>query len=188
MQIYNYSAETGEYLGETTARQDPRDAARSLIPKHATTIRPMNSGPFETPVFADGAWKLVDDYRGTIWSTKDAAEIRVEDFGPLPADTTALASPSPLAAWDGAKWSKPSVAQEAAAERELRKQAAWLHARHLVDEHAEKNGLMLSDTVFTGNVQTVYNGLRNGLDAIPLNGSYTIAAQALAEAITWPVP
>ncbi|MDI6872581.1 MAG: tail fiber assembly protein [Bacillota bacterium] len=57
--VYHYS-ETGEYLGESEARESPLEPGVYLIPAHATDQAPPKPGPNQVPVFTNGAWTLVD--------------------------------------------------------------------------------------------------------------------------------
>lgn len=60
MQIYNYDALTGEYIGETTADESPLEPGIFLIPANATTTAPPNTQAGKTINFQNGAWVFID--------------------------------------------------------------------------------------------------------------------------------
>ena len=56
MLIYNYSRDTGEYLGSGVASQDPLDIGNYLIPAYATIEPPLTVFQGFIPCFIDGIW------------------------------------------------------------------------------------------------------------------------------------
>lgn len=60
MQIYNYDADTGEYLGASTADESPLEPGVFLIPANSTTIVPPDAQDGKTINFENGAWVLKD--------------------------------------------------------------------------------------------------------------------------------
>lgn len=60
MKIYNYDANTGDFLGESDADYSPVNPAFPLIPAFATTIEPPTALEGKRAVFSDGAWALLD--------------------------------------------------------------------------------------------------------------------------------
>ena len=100
MDIYHFSAATGEFLGSGQADADPLEEGRFLLPANAVTIAPPASGPHEASVFADGRWSLVADYRGQTWFDQKGNAIGVQDLGDpaalgLLADKSAVPLPVP---------------------------------------------------------------------------------------------
>ncbi|MCD1636276.1 DUF4376 domain-containing protein [Martelella mediterranea] len=81
MDIYYFSAVTGEYLGHGQADADPLEKGRFLVPANAVTVAPPDAGPDEASVFVDGQWSLVADYRGQTWFSKDGKAVEVETLG-----------------------------------------------------------------------------------------------------------
>ncbi|MGE5553289.1 MAG: tail fiber assembly protein [Betaproteobacteria bacterium] len=58
--IYHYHPETGEYLGESEARESPLEPGVFLLPAHATFEAPPEAGPGQVAVFNAGVWHLMD--------------------------------------------------------------------------------------------------------------------------------
>lgn len=88
MHCYNYDRETGEYLGQSTVRESPREPGVYLLPAHATETAPPAAEPGHAVCWREGAWVQVPDFRGQVrW---DAAGQRVEitGLGPLPEGLT----------------------------------------------------------------------------------------------------
>ena len=60
MKIYNYTFDTGLYIGESLADESPLEPGKFLIPAHATTIAPPNAQDGKTINFENGAWVIND--------------------------------------------------------------------------------------------------------------------------------
>lgn len=73
MEIHHYEPETGEYVGSTKARPDPKRPREFLIPANCTAIKPPPIRESEQVVFdkMSGQWHVVDDYRGTEYYDSD---------------------------------------------------------------------------------------------------------------------
>lgn len=56
MKIYNYSQDTGIYIGESIADESPLEAGVYLIPANATTISPPAQQEGKTVNFENGKW------------------------------------------------------------------------------------------------------------------------------------
>ena len=92
MIVYNYS-NTGEYIGESTARVDPLDDTNFLIPANATTIAPPSTGANEVAAFNGTEWVLTPDYRDiTYYLISDGSEVSF-DLGETPDGTVQLTFP-----------------------------------------------------------------------------------------------
>ena len=99
MDIYNYDAETGEYLGACEARIDPLESKNAghdvyLCPANATFDAPPACGSQEAAVYdaAAGAWRIVPDLRGTLYYLDDGSTGRIAAIDQtIPPD----ASPDP---------------------------------------------------------------------------------------------
>ncbi|MPQ67120.1 MULTISPECIES: tail fiber assembly protein [Pseudomonas] len=89
MKIYNSHPVTGEYLGDSLADSDPLDEGRWLIPANAYTDAPPVTGKNKVAVRDGGAWKVVDDYRGTVYYIGSQDPYVIEDLGlTVPVDAT----------------------------------------------------------------------------------------------------
>ncbi|MDR0736137.1 MAG: hypothetical protein LBF51_04770 [Zoogloeaceae bacterium] len=114
MQIYNYSASTGEYTGEGVAFPSPLEAGVYLVPANATTTPPPQAGEYEAALFdvAQNQWTLAPDYRGvTLYDKESGAELAITAFWETPGDYpdhTEIAPPelaeNQRAVWQGDAW------------------------------------------------------------------------------------
>jgi hypothetical protein len=60
MKIYHYHSVTGEYLGDSIARESPLEPGVYLIPAHATDIKPPEPIEQKLRVFTQGQWVYED--------------------------------------------------------------------------------------------------------------------------------
>jgi hypothetical protein len=97
MQIYHYSAITGEFLGTDAARESPLEPGVFLIPANATDTAPPAPGANQAAVFANGAWALVADYRGERWYQPDGTEVDITQLNVAPGTTWTVTPPPPTA-------------------------------------------------------------------------------------------
>lgn len=71
-----------------TAYESPREPGVYLLPKDTVEVPPPKASENELPVWKDGGWQLVPDYRGKqYWFyTEDGIPISdwVKEIGPLP--------------------------------------------------------------------------------------------------------
>jgi len=111
VQIYHYDLLTGIYMGASEARIDPLETKKQdkevyLMPAHSTIDAPPQAGEHEAPVFHDGAWHIVADYRGEVWWKRDGTQFRIEALDVLPEETDADHNPQPSAYhdFDDGKW------------------------------------------------------------------------------------
>ncbi|TKC83830.1 tail fiber assembly protein [Trinickia terrae] len=102
MFLHQYDSQTGQYLNSFLADPDPLNAGRWLEPAFATSV-PLPERPRLTwPVFRDGAWSLVPDYRTLRLYRKDdgdVAEILVIGITPDEAGLTDTPRPSDEHTW-----------------------------------------------------------------------------------------
>lgn len=103
--VYNFNAETGEYTGKETEY-----LAKGVgIPANSCIIEPPETKAGIVPVFNEGKWQEVQDYRGeVVYSIKDGAAITVNKLGDYPEDTTKLAPKTQYDKWNGKKWVEDS--------------------------------------------------------------------------------
>ncbi|MCL9847348.1 phage tail protein [Ralstonia solanacearum] len=105
--VYHYHPTTGEYTGSSPADHSPLEPGVALIPAHATTQAPPETGAREVAVFRDDAWHIAPDWRGAaLFSTVDGSAISIADIGATPADVNATetARPSSAHVWTAGKW------------------------------------------------------------------------------------
>lgn len=97
MLLHQYDSQTGQYLNSFLADPDPLNPGRWLEPAF-TTSTPLPERPRLTwPVFRDGLWSLVPDYRTLRLYRKDngeVAEILVIGITPDDAGLTDVPRPS----------------------------------------------------------------------------------------------
>ena len=98
MKIFQYHHKTGEYMGEDVADSDPMQEGHFLIPAHATETPPPSTIEREAPVFIDGRWKVVPDWRGHVYWLADGSRHEISELGvEPPADALDEAPPEPIA-------------------------------------------------------------------------------------------
>ena len=104
MDIYNYSKDTGEFLGLDQADESPLEPGKYLIPSYATGIAPPQATTGYARCFIDGAWTQIEDHRGEIrYNKADAAPLTIGSLGPTPDGYTEIV-PCNCPVWDGTKW------------------------------------------------------------------------------------
>lgn len=106
--VYAYNPTIGEYAGETKAYANPREGGY-MMPANATETEPPEAGEHQAPVFADGAWSLVPDYRGAVYydkSTQEKHEIKDINVEPA-ADWTDVEPTDRDAVWTDGAWVVP---------------------------------------------------------------------------------
>jgi len=118
MKIYHYSQETGEFFRASDARQDPLETKKAgkpvyLLPAHATFDAPPTPGAKQAAAYRDGAWSLVDDYRGeSYWHQATGREVVIRDLGPVDYNLVANHPPSGMhqPRWNGSQWIETALA------------------------------------------------------------------------------
>ncbi|NTZ82405.1 tail fiber assembly protein [Burkholderia metallica] len=105
MFLHQYDSQTGQYLNSFLADPDPLNHGRWIEPAFTTPV-PLPDRPRLTwPVFRDGAWTLVPDYRTLRLYRKDSgepAEILIIGITPDDAGLTESPRPSEDHTWDDA--------------------------------------------------------------------------------------
>lgn len=106
---------TREYLGPTTADPDPLDDDNWLIPAHAYLDAPPDvpAGQAAQRSADGGAWQLVEDHRGTVYSTTTGEAQQHSELGELPAGLTSESRPSADHLWTGTTWALDAALQAA---------------------------------------------------------------------------
>lgn len=91
--LYHYHRDTGEFMGETVARLDPKEQ-KPLIPANSTIKKPPAAAENQIAVFSSGAWSLVANHRGETWFDF-RTKIEIVDLGVTP-DPSWTTDPVPL--------------------------------------------------------------------------------------------
>lgn len=81
MKIYNFSAQTGEYIFTSDADESPLEDDVYLIPANATDIEPPETGNHEIAVFDGNEWQIEADFRGVIYWLVDGTEKLISEIG-----------------------------------------------------------------------------------------------------------
>ncbi|HCT3324831.1 TPA: DUF4376 domain-containing protein [Enterobacter cloacae] len=99
--IFNFTADTQEYLGESDALVEPHTG----LPSYCTLIQPPDCPEGYALVFRDDSWHTIEDHRGKIVAdTTTGLEIAITDLGPLPENITTVLRDNIFSSWDGKKW------------------------------------------------------------------------------------
>lgn len=139
MNIYNAHPATREYLGAGQADPDPLQPDNWLIPAHAyVDAPPIAPAGYSVRRVEDGSkWELVEDHRGTVYSTHTGAERRVDELGPVPDGFSTEPRPSEFHNWSAGAWVLDAAAARAQliqSERDWRNSQIegikWLRDRH----------------------------------------------------------
>ena len=105
MKIYNYDANTKEFVSESLAHESPLEPGVFLVPANATKEAPPKVGQWQIPVFTGNGWTLTGDYRqATVYSTKDGKVHEVTSIGRLSEDLTLTPRPSKFHHWANNAW------------------------------------------------------------------------------------
>ncbi|WP_230972152.1 tail fiber assembly protein [Burkholderia vietnamiensis] len=102
MLLHQYDSQTGQYLHSFLADPDPLNPERWLEPAFATSVSLPDRPRLTWPVFRDGAWSLVPDYRTLRLYRKgngEVAEILVIGITPDDAGLTDTPRPSDEHVW-----------------------------------------------------------------------------------------
>lgn len=95
--IYRYHPLSGLFIGAEEADESPLEPGVFLIPAHATELPPPPVADHEVAVFAEAAWTLRPDWRGTVYYTADGARHEITALGEIPPADALDAPPAPTA-------------------------------------------------------------------------------------------
>ena len=95
MKIYNYDAQTGEFISDGDSAPSPLEDGVFLIPAYATTDAPPDAEAGHARVFNGSTWVQAVDLRGTHYWDADGTEYVMESLGEMPDDAL-LAKPEPV--------------------------------------------------------------------------------------------
>ncbi|WP_300067692.1 hypothetical protein [uncultured Ruegeria sp.] len=82
-EYHSYHPETGAYVATGEARLDPLDH-QPYLPADATLIAPPDTGENQVAVWADDAWTIQPDYRGTEYWLADGSHHTIIEIGVEP--------------------------------------------------------------------------------------------------------
>ncbi|MFJ3046987.1 phage tail protein [Herbaspirillum chlorophenolicum] len=137
MKIFHYSPETGELIAADAAREDPLMQGEFRPPAFATPDTPpafvsqgaalayLNDQGQAPADFRDGAWRELEDYRGTYWRIDNGQLEYLGKLGvtPAAAGLTAKAPPQ-FGKWTGKAWKVDQKAAVAAANAAIEEKIA----------------------------------------------------------------
>jgi hypothetical protein len=89
---YSYHPKTGEILGEVQYRSDPLDGT-APPPANATIKAPPRTGDYEVAIWADDAWTIKPDHRGTEYWLADGSHHTIIAIGEVPPEDALDAAP-----------------------------------------------------------------------------------------------
>ena len=149
--IYNYNAQTGEFINAAAADESPLERGVILLPAHATDIKPPATAPHQVAVFDGAQWALMADWRGVpLTSTANGQPVTITEIGTTPADAGATETPrpSPAHVWGGYGW---MLDDALAAKLEAQAKAAQIQAvATQVQAHLDAQAVALGyDNIFT---------------------------------------
>jgi hypothetical protein len=81
MKIYNYHPDYKYFYCESIADESPLEPGVFLIPAHATDIEPPTCESNEIQIFNETSWDIIEDQRGTYYSTQ--TQQIIENTNPL---------------------------------------------------------------------------------------------------------
>lgn len=81
MKIYNYHPDYKYFYCESEADPSPLEPGVFLIPAHATDIEPPTCESNQIQIFNGTSWNIIEDKRGTYYSTQTQQVI--ENYNPL---------------------------------------------------------------------------------------------------------
>ena len=111
--VYSYNVQ-GHYVGETIAREDPKNPGTYLLPARTTTDTPPATTTREIAVWDGNSWSIEVDWRGKWYDYVTQAVTEVFDVGVLaPEYTTDIPPPHPYWQFNGSVWERTlATAQE----------------------------------------------------------------------------
>ncbi|AWY99590.1 hypothetical protein RHODOSMS8_00030 [Rhodobiaceae bacterium] len=78
---YHYHPTTGEYQGQDVADPNPEVEGDCLVPAFATLTEPPEADEHECPVYSEGAWSIVPDWRGHTYWHADRTKHTITELG-----------------------------------------------------------------------------------------------------------
>ena len=111
MKIYNYHPDYKYFYSESEADPSPLEPGVFLIPAHATDIKPPTCESNQIQIFNETSWDIIEDKRGTYYSTQTQQVI--ENTNPLiPPENSTTQQPPEIPAGYTLTWNDDWVLQE----------------------------------------------------------------------------
>lgn len=114
VKIYNYRADTREFIGSGDAYIPPYTG----LPANCTDIEPPAPDVGFAVVYNPSleSWSVVEDHRrSTVYRTDTGEAMYISKLGALPDNTTTVAPTGEYQQWNGSEWVADEAAQHAAA-------------------------------------------------------------------------
>ena len=111
MKIYNYHPEYKYFYCESEADPSPLEPGVFLIPAHATDIEPPTCESNQIQIFNETSWDIIEDKRGTYYSTQTQQVIENTNPLILPENSTTQQPPEIPAGYK-LNWSNDWVLEE----------------------------------------------------------------------------
>lgn len=105
--VYNYSAQTGEFINAAPADVSPLEPGVILVPAHATILKPPVLASHQAAVFDGQQWVVKADWRNEdLFSVTDGRAVKITEIGTTPTDVGATDKPrpSPAHVWAQGDW------------------------------------------------------------------------------------
>ncbi|BBI91170.1 tail fiber assembly protein [Serratia symbiotica] len=130
MKVYNFQADTKEYIGESDAYIAPYTG----LPVYCTEVAPGKEVDGYKLVFNGETWLKLADHRGTpIYDIQTGIRREVEELGELPDGVTTKEPKTTFDEWNGTDWVKNE-----ARERQQQIQDATVLKRELTRKVSEQ--------------------------------------------------
>lgn len=144
--VYLYDQDSGAYLREYEAQENPMVSGSFIQPTHSTDFPPTIEGG-TWPVWQGGNWVNVPDHRGAVWDVNTGLSVEHAELGELPGHLTGIQKPSGFYEWSGGAWVFDLEAARAAKAIEIKQAAsaaivAGIASEVLGDIHTYPTGVI----------------------------------------------
>jgi len=140
MKIYNYHSKYKNFILESIADESPLEPGIFLIPAYATDIKPPICESNQIQIFNGISWDIIEDKRGTYYST-ETREV-IENYDPLEArENTTKEVPPEVTEGKVLKWNNGWVLEDIPPPKELTIQEKLASAGITLDELKAALGL-----------------------------------------------
>ena len=91
--VYGYNKDTGEFVGESLADENPLEVGQYLVPAQAVLVSPPETGENEVAVWVGDAWVVTKDFRGNVYDKGTGDMSEYKNLGELPKSLTKHSKP-----------------------------------------------------------------------------------------------